>query len=199
MRGRDNSYRMPHLGSRPVPDADATAHSDDLLQRAGRGDTDAFAALYDLLARWLRPVTAVAAAAVTIVAALGITAVDQYRQRASERDRADRLNALASAALSHTAAMPVDGGGSLAVVSVADTTLVWARDLPPLAGGRVYQFWFVDADRVRPAGTVDGRAGTVERMFTGVGAARGLAVTVEPAGGSAQPTTRMLVNTPIRT
>ncbi|WP_322753560.1 anti-sigma factor [Frankia sp. Cas3] len=146
--------------------------------------------------RWLRPVTAAAAAAV--VAAAGLTVADQHRRLDDERQRADRLSALASVALSRSASMPLDGGGSLAVVAVADSALVSARDLPALAGGRVYQFWFVGTDGVRSAGTADGRAVAVDRLLTGVGAARAIAVTVEPAGGSAQPTTRTLVNAPVR-
>ncbi len=149
--------------------------------------------------RWLRPVTAAAAAAVVAVTAAGLTVADQHRRLDDERQRADRLSALASVALSRSAGMPLDGGGSLAVVAVADSALVSARDLPALPGGRVYQFWFVGADGVRSAGTADGRAVAVDRLLTGAGAARAIAVTVEPAGGSAQPTTRTLVNAPIRT
>ncbi len=146
--------------------------------------------------RWLRPVTAAAAA--VVVAAAGLTVADQHRRLDDERQRADRLSALASVALSRSAGMPLDGGGSLAVVAVADSALVSARDLPALAGGRVYQFWFVGADGVRSAGTADGRAVAVDRLLTGVDAARAIAVTVEPAGGSAQPTTPVLVNAPVR-
>ncbi|WP_131747714.1 sigma-70 family RNA polymerase sigma factor [Frankia sp. Cppng1_Ct_nod] len=52
MRGNENPGRV----LRPAPvgscgsAAGFTAHADDLLQCAGRGDSDAFAALYDLLA-----------------------------------------------------------------------------------------------------------------------------------------------------
>ncbi|WP_322760912.1 ECF RNA polymerase sigma factor SigK [Frankia sp. Cr2] len=64
MRADENPRRVlrlapaigPHSGPGSAPDAaprtgsDATGRADDLLQRAGRGDADAFATLYDLLA-----------------------------------------------------------------------------------------------------------------------------------------------------
>ncbi|WP_239333803.1 anti-sigma factor [Frankia sp. CiP3] len=151
-----------------------------------------------------RRVTAAAAAALVAVTGLGLTVADQQRRLDSERQRADRLSALATAALSRSAAMPLAGGGSLAVVAVAGNALVSARDLPVLTGGRVYQFWLAglnpaSPDGVRSAGIADGRAVAVDRLLTGVGDARSIVVTAEPAGGSARPTTPMLVDAPIRT
>ncbi|WP_239381775.1 anti-sigma factor [Frankia sp. CIT1] len=153
--------------------------------------------------RLSRRVTAAAAAALVTVTGLGLTVAGQQRRLDSERQRADRLSALAAAALSRSAAMPLAGGGSLAVVAVAGNALVSARDLPVLTGGRVYQFWLAGPspagpDGVRSAGIADGRAVAVDRLLTGVGDARSIVVTAEPAGGSARPTTPMLIDAPIR-
>ncbi|WP_374212703.1 ECF RNA polymerase sigma factor SigK [Frankia sp. CiP3] len=52
MRGEENPRRVlrlaPHTPSHPA--SDTAARADEFLQRASRGDSDAFAALYDLLA-----------------------------------------------------------------------------------------------------------------------------------------------------
>ena len=68
--------------------------------------------------------------------------------------------------------------------------------LPPAPAGKTYQLWYIGADgSARPAGLLtadpDGRR---TMMLEGVaGSAANVGVTVEPAGGSAQPTTAPLV------
>ncbi len=146
-----------------------------------------------------RPVTAAAVSVVVVCVALGVTVADQYQQLDSARHRADSLSALASAALTRSASMPLVGGGTVAVVAVGDSALVSARDLPTLPDGRVYQFWLVGATRVRSAGIAGGDVVAVDRLLGDVGDTRFVAVTAEPPGGSTRPTTSPLVRAPLRT
>lgn len=69
------------------------------------------------------------------------------------------------------------------------SSVIEVRGLPPAPRGRDYQIWSMspagpeDAGLLRPDG--DGRA----RLLIGSGGAEGTAVSLEPAGGSEQPTT----------
>jgi len=59
------------------------------------------------------------------------------------------------------------------------------------ASGKVYELWFLPASggRMQPAGTFEPNGGTVLAPATVNGPVQTLAVTVEPRGGSLQPTT----------
>ncbi len=74
-----------------------------------------------------------------------------------------------------------------------DTAVVFVQQMPALASNQVYQFWLIDAGGDRTSGgtfTVDAQgrgwlianAPKVLKEYTGVG------VTIEPMGGSPQPT-----------
>jgi hypothetical protein len=63
-----------------------------------------------------------------------------------------------------------------------------ASDLPPLAGGQVYQLWIIDESGPTSAGLVDRPSLTLPIPEPDAQ----LAMTTEPAGGSAQPTTQPL-------
>jgi anti-sigma factor RsiW len=150
--------------------------------------------------RWARPLVAVAAALVAVCVGLGAVVAGQQGRLDTARARADSLRALASAAVDVPAARPVAGGGHLAVVSARDQALVVASDLPALPAGRVYQLWLVKSGGGRPAsaGTLPGQAGKTTRIVGISHADSDVGLTVEPAGGSPQPTTPMLAAAPLR-
>ncbi|MEV0505187.1 anti-sigma factor, partial [Streptomyces spectabilis] len=55
--------------------------------------------------------------------------------------------------------------------------------------GKVYQLWFDDDGSMRSAGLMDRDRSTTAVLMEGpVGDATGMGITVEPAGGSAEPT-----------
>lgn len=82
-----------------------------------------------------------------------------------------------------------NGATGTAVVSASrDELLFLSRDLPEPPSGRVYQLWLIDADGPRPAGVLP-TSGSAPLMAAGVSGAQKVAVTVEPPGGSAKPTT----------
>jgi anti-sigma-K factor RskA len=88
------------------------------------------------------------------------------------------------------ATVEVAGGGRLTVYRSAsrDRAAVVAQDLPRLPAGRVYQMWLQDArGAMAPAGTFATRSARM--VLDGpADAAIGAGMTVEPAGGSQQPT-----------
>ncbi|GII60693.1 hypothetical protein Skr01_07780 [Sphaerisporangium krabiense] len=158
-------------------------------------------------ARWPRAATGLAAAAVAVAASLGVTAVrargdlEEARQEgralAAELGRARRdAQQVADVLAAPDARMARNraGGETTAriVVSHARQAMVFLCDgLPALPGGRTYQLW-----RIGPAGALpdattapDAAGRTVPIVLGAPGDATQVGVTVEPAGGSARPTT----------
>ncbi|MFD7613170.1 anti-sigma factor domain-containing protein [Streptomyces sp. NPDC059828] len=83
--------------------------------------------------------------------------------------------------------------GTVALSHDRDRAVFLATGLPRPDAGKVYQLWFADGTTMRPAGLLasSGSAETV-LMEGAVGPATGMGVTVEPAGGSSQPTSQPL-------
>lgn len=151
------------------------------------------------LRRWNRSVPGLAlAACLAAAAAFGGVAVWQHqaaqdaRTQAQEaRDRAAQLSAVLSAPDAKVAAGRLAHGGSATVVvsRTRDRAAFIASQLPGLSASKVYQLWFNDGGKMRPAGLVSGAGGADAVVLDGrVGNASGMGITVEPAGGSAQPT-----------
>lgn len=81
------------------------------------------------------------------------------------------------------------------VVPTEDGALFVATGLPPVGEGLVYQLWIKDGKVITSGGTFEFSQGTalvtIERRF---GDFSGALVTVEPAGGSRQPTSPPVVD-----
>jgi hypothetical protein len=93
----------------------------------------------------------------------------------------------------HTATLETANGGrvTVAVSKSKDEMAVDTRELPPLDGGRVYQIWAVHGDTMVSAAILDDpETGAAMGMPN---AATEVALTIEPAGGSEQPTTAPIV------
>ena len=87
----------------------------------------------------------------------------------------------------------VAGGGTAVAVLADERALFTGTDLPDPGEGRDYQLWVVREDAALSVGVLpddDGRARALAEEFR---AGDALAVTVEPAGGSEQPTTDPVV------
>ncbi|WP_181768589.1 anti-sigma factor, partial [Streptomyces albidus (ex Kaewkla and Franco 2022)] len=87
------------------------------------------------------------------------------------------------------------GGATGSVVVSRDrgraAFLASGMEKPP--SGKVYQLWFADGKKMRSAGLMDSAGGSDAVLMEGdVGPASAMGITVEPAGGSRQPTTRPL-------
>ncbi|MFF5454714.1 anti-sigma factor [Streptomyces sp. NPDC012950] len=105
----------------------------------------------------------------------------------------------ASDATLHTE-RPGDGTAVAVVASRGqDREASTAGGPPALADDRVYELWYAaEAGGLRPAGLLPGTGGAATRLLEGpLGDAVAVGITVEPAGGSAQPTTEPLGLVPI--
>ncbi|MEI7031885.1 anti-sigma factor [Streptomyces pratensis] len=138
------------------------------------------------------------AACVAAAAAFGGAALwqNQLAQDArQEADRAQRQNQQLAEVLSAPDARTASGelaGGAHGAVVVSESRnravfLASGMERPP--SGKVYQLWFNDAGAMRSAGLMDPSAGDGAVLLDGpVGRASGMGITIEPAGGSAEPT-----------
>ena len=88
----------------------------------------------------------------------------------------------------------VAGGGTATAVLTSDRALFSATGLPDAGDDSAYQLWVVTSDgQAASAGVLADDAGSVRQLADDFSAGDALAITVEPAGGSTQPTTTPLV------
>ncbi|MFJ8590632.1 anti-sigma factor domain-containing protein [Streptomyces sp. NPDC093598] len=83
-------------------------------------------------------------------------------------------------------------GGTASVVAsrAQGRSALIASGLPPLTGERVYELWYAESGRYRPAGLLSSAGGRQTHVLDGrLEGATAVCITVEPAGGSTQPTT----------
>ncbi|MDG9723194.1 MULTISPECIES: anti-sigma factor [unclassified Streptomyces] len=145
------------------------------------------------LARWAL------AACVAVAAGLGGTAVWQYERAQDAGDRATqaqrRAEELAGVlaapdAASRTVRLADGASGTLVVSDRQDRAVFLASGMAEPPAGKVYQLWFDDHGTMRSAGLMDAGRGSQAVLMEGdVDGAAGVGITVEPAGGSEQPTT----------
>jgi len=138
-------------------------------------------------------VVAIAASAAALIALVGLgvvgaKTVDQRDELASQRARVTELDTIVAAAAA-SSAQPLAGGGTMAVIPLGDQAYVDVRGLPKLPNNRVYQLWMSTPDGVQSAAVVDGNAGKATRLLRLRSNVDALKMTIEPPGGSKQPTT----------
>jgi anti-sigma-K factor RskA len=136
------------------------------------------------------------------VAFLLVTTLSTSNQLHQEQASNQAVAAVLAAPDARIESVPATTGGTVtAVVSLQQQqSVVTSANLPALADGRVYQLWVMSsAGGARSAGlmsvSVSGSATPV--LADGVTAGDKLGVTVEPAGGTAQPTTTPVVVMPV--
>ena len=160
---------------------------------------------------WLpRLATATAAIAIAAVVALSIALSGTRQQLNSARAQGQAIAAVLAAPDVRTVTGPVTTGGMATVLLSAGKRelVVSTTGLAVLPAGKTYELWLIGpastrATAVRPAGllpaAVAGR--TTPVLASGLVAGDKLGMTVEPAGGSDQPTTTpvLLLSLPVRT
>ncbi|MDF2808098.1 MAG: hypothetical protein K0S43_3044 [Cellulosimicrobium sp.] len=131
---------------------------------------------------------AAAVAAVVAVAVPTTVAVRATQEQSRLQEQADAIAQMLADPDATILRGEVAGGGQASVLAAGDDMYFRASDLPDAGDDRDYQLWVVEADgAVVSAGVLDVRDGSTSRLVQdepGVG----MAVTVEPAGGSEQPT-----------
>jgi anti-sigma-K factor RskA len=151
---------------------------------------------------WLpRLSIAVAAVSVAAAVALGITqAVTQNRldnAEAHSRAIAAVLGAPDAQVMTKQTAV---GGFVTAVVAPRERDMViTASGLPRLSGTQVYELWMMGPAGARPSGLLsapqNGHSSPV--LASGLTAGLRLGITIEPAGGTQQPTTSPILTMPL--
>jgi anti-sigma-K factor RskA len=155
--------------------------------------------------RSLRRSVSVAAAAVLVAGAAGLGGVTWQQQRSAQTDQqAAQLEAAQVQAAQIARVMTDPGrrevaaapavGGAATVVSARGNAVFAADRLPALPDDQDYQLWLIDSSGIRSQGVLDLRSGSGQAFVGGVGPGSSIAVSVEPAGGSRQPTTTPVLN-----
>ncbi|MEU2111003.1 anti-sigma factor [Streptomyces sp. NPDC019507] len=125
------------------------------------------------------------------VAAWQYQAAEQARSqlRSAEERYAGVADVLAAPDVElHTQRLADGGTGTIAVSRSQDAAVFFATGVPPLPVGQTYALWFSEDGAYRPAGLVSGAEAQDMQMLNGpVSGATAVGITIEPVGGSAQP------------
>ncbi|WP_435737137.1 anti-sigma factor [Cellulosimicrobium sp. PMB13] len=141
--------------------------------------------------RW--GLVAAAAAAVVAVAVPTTVAVRATQEQSRLQAEADVVAQMLADPTATILRGDVAGGGEASVLVAGDDYLFRATDLPAVGADEDYQLWVVGDDGgVTSAGVLADRDGTVQQLVRDAPGV-GVAVTVEPEGGSEQPTTDPVV------
>lgn len=147
---------------------------------------------------WLpRVAAAVAAAAVAAAVALGVVQSSTQRQLNQAQAENRSVAAVLAAPDARLAVHRTTAGGVATVVASPSrhAMIISTSGLPALAGGKVYELWFVSDGTARRAGLLPAPAAgrTAPLLASGLAAGDSVALTVEPAGGTSHPTTTPIV------
>jgi anti-sigma-K factor RskA len=139
----------------------------------------------------------IAAAAILLAAAIPTGLAVQQAQRAQRAE--EQVTSLAEALArpdTEVLRAEVEGGGRAVAVITDDDTIFTAQDLPALTDDRAYQLWVIDQGSPSSAGVLAAHEGSVSAEVDQLPDGAVLALTIEPAGGSTQPTTTPIVTLP---
>ncbi|GAA1771442.1 anti-sigma factor [Agromyces humatus] len=193
---------LPQAASQPTAAEGSTAESTgtaELATSAAPLDRPAGRARAHARRRWFeRPGAILGVAAATIVLIAGVVVGVGWPGPNGWGAQLE-MAALATAPDAQSQTLEVAGGGEVTLVSSADQgrSGVVVAGLPELEADQTYELWYIDDSGAASAGTFDVSGDETWRVLEGSfvpGVAVG--VTVEPAGGSPQPTTEPIVVIP---
>ncbi|WP_232718474.1 anti-sigma factor [Gordonia metallireducens] len=137
---------------------------------------------------YLTAAAVIAIAAGALGWAIGLSSTDEPNSPAPVAAPAQQV--FSAEDLRSTSAPVATGSATVYVAESTDTAVLVMNSVPPPEPGTVYQMWLVGPGGTRSAGTMTDE--DVEPVTTavlaGVNSADALAFTVEPPGGSTQPT-----------
>ena len=152
---------------------------------------------------WVTAAAGLAAAVCLGVAiTLGIALRHADHQLTQARAQQVALERVLAAPDARAATGTVSAGGTVTVVySLSRHSLVvTSAGLPRQTAGKVYELWLIAGTRAKPAGLLPAQAAGRTAPFLVFGARRGevFAMTIEPAGGTAKPTTKPILALTLR-
>ena len=133
-----------------------------------------------------------AAASMAAAVALGITQLTAQHQL--DQARATAIARVVTAPDAHVETARTSAGGSVTVVTSAALreAVVSTSGMASLPSGRVYQVWVISPSGARSAGLMHGSS-----LLAAAGPGDRIGITVEPAGGTARPTTTPVAVLPV--
>jgi anti-sigma-K factor RskA len=132
--------------------------------------------------------------------ALGIIAIHTSQQLGDAHSRDQAIAAVLSAPDARLGTARSSSGGIVTVIAsrTEGEAIITSTGLPSLPADRTYEAWVISTTGAVPAGLfVPGPAGHSTPLLTDVTPGVKIGVTVEPAGGTRQPTTTVLVALPL--
>ncbi|MDT4999228.1 MAG: hypothetical protein QOK12_1333 [Mycobacterium sp.] len=140
-----------------------------------------------------RPVhwrTVVLAAAAAVVIGVGALGIGLSMRPAATTSTTEQIFA-APDVRTVSGAIPTGGTATVVFSRERNAAVLVMNNVAPPQPGTVYQMWLVGSDGARSAGTMDAKAvaPSTTAVLPDLGGSKALAFTVEPGGGSTQPTT----------
>ncbi len=141
--------------------------------------------------RWFQPSLLVAAAVVVLVAAAAAIWLGPWSDDAPAPAPTATEQVLQADDASRTTLEFDDGSTATVIVSRSvDRAVIVTEDMAPAPEGKVYELWFQNtAGEMEPAGLMPDDSDATVLLDGEVGAHTGVGITVEPDGGSPEPTT----------
>jgi anti-sigma-K factor RskA len=138
---------------------------------------------------------AVLAAAASVAAAVGLGISQLSAQHQLDQARATAIARVVTAPDAHVETARTSAGGSVTVVTSAALreAVVSASGMASLPSSRVYQVWVMTPSGARSAGLIHGSS----LLASAVRPGDRIGITVEPAGGTARPTTTPVAVLPV--
>jgi len=136
---------------------------------------------------------AIAATAVGAAAVPSALAIQQARESSRAEQQAQAVADLLADPGAQLVRADVEGGGTAVGVLADDRALFTATGLEDPGAGREYQLWVIRDGEALPDAVMRDDAGAVQAVTDGYEQGDALAVTVEPAAGSKEPTSDPVV------
>jgi anti-sigma-K factor RskA len=148
---------------------------------------------------WRRRTFLAVAAAIVALGAAAATFTVMGRRLDQERQETAAVAAVLAAPDAEVRTEDIEGGGRASVVfSAAEGEAVIVLDqLPAISDEQAYQLWYV-GDEIRSAGVLGSTVDTTPVLLDQVQGAAAIALSVEPSGGSDQPTTEPITAVPLQ-
>ncbi|HEY3544825.1 MAG TPA: anti-sigma factor [Propionicimonas sp.] len=145
------------------------------------------------LTRLTRLTVGIAAAVAVAVAVPSVVAWREHDRAVQAEARAQLIGAVLAEPGAQVLRGDVVGGGEAVAVLGAERAVLLADGLASVPEGRTYQLWAMRDGVPVPAGLLEVTDGRLEALAAEYRSGDGLALSVEPAGGSKQPSTDPVV------